>query len=168
VDPRAAEIFDAEWEALRGEQEPTPAPTPIVQKIQITPTVATTRIETSRPVETIPDSPLVRAAKNYSQASAFLEAAHEELLNAQRVFETATEAKQKAVEELKRVVQEAAWTFLDLFQATTRRQQQPQKLTLLGTQAVKLFPFQGRPSKYQMVGGYLAFQWTVAHLFLFM
>ena len=105
MDLRAAEIFDAEWAALQGEQEPTPVP--VIQKIEIKPTVATTRIEVPKPVEVISDSPLVRAAKEYARASALLEDSQEKLTNAQRVFEVATEWKLKAHEELKRVVQEA-------------------------------------------------------------
>jgi hypothetical protein len=102
VDPRAVEIFDAEWEALRCEQEP--APVPVIQQIQITPTVATARIEVPKPVEAIPDSPLVRAARNYAQASAFLESAQEKLLNTQRVHDQAVESKRKAHEALKQAV----------------------------------------------------------------
>jgi hypothetical protein len=105
VDPRAVKIFDAEWAALQGEEEPASAP--IVSE-NSDHSDSGKYTECPAEIEPVVDSPLVIAAKNYAQASAFLEAAHEKLLNAQRVFETATEAKQKAVEELKRVVQEAA------------------------------------------------------------
>jgi len=102
VDPRAVEIFDAEWVAIQGEQEP--APVPIVKKIQITPTVVTTRVESSKPVQAIPDSPLVQAAKEYAQVEAFLERSTVNLATAQRVYDQAVESKRKAYEELKHAV----------------------------------------------------------------
>jgi len=102
VDPRAAEIFDAEWEALQGEQESEPVP--VVQKIQVTPTVATTRIEVPKVVEVIPDSALVRAAKAYAQAEAFLERSTVNLATAKKVYDQAVEYKRKAHEELKQAV----------------------------------------------------------------
>ena len=75
-----------------------------VRQVQIRPIVATTRVVAPKPIEVIPDSPLVIAARNFTQATAFLDRAQEALTNSQRVYETAVDAKQKAFEELKRVV----------------------------------------------------------------
>jgi len=91
-------VFDDEWLKLSDEQEP------VVQQVQIKPTVATTRVVAPKPIEVIPDSPLVIAARNFTQATAFLDRAQEALTNSQRVYETAVDAKQKAFEELKRLV----------------------------------------------------------------
>ena len=95
-------VMDEEWLKLQGEQEP--AFVSVVQQVQIRPTVVTTRIVAPKPVEVIPDSSLIIAARNYAQAAAFLDRAQESLTNSQRVYETAVDAKQKAFEELKRVV----------------------------------------------------------------
>ncbi len=91
-------VFDDEWLKLSDEQKP------VVQPVQIKPTVATTRVVALKPIEVIPDSPLVIAARTFTQATAFLDRAQESLTNSQRVYETAVDAKQKAFEELKRVV----------------------------------------------------------------
>ena len=93
-------VMDEDWLKLQGEQEQEPAFVPTFQQVQ--PTVVTTRITASKRVEVVPDSPLVRAARNFTQATAFLDRAQESLTNSQRVYETAVDAK--AFEELKRVV----------------------------------------------------------------
>jgi hypothetical protein len=97
--------MDEEWLKLQGEQEPEPAFVSVVQQVQVRPTVIMTRIA-QKPVEVIPDSPLVIAARAYSQAEAFLERSTVNLETAQRVYDQAVESKQKAHEELKQAVTE--------------------------------------------------------------